>query len=602
MNWTEGSLARHSRGRRRNALIARQKQHFAKARSSLLNGRPKKAPVSISFLPSESISASSRHGPSHRDHDSKPSTSSSPFIDREPQRERPTDRRDNGREASPKNLDRRRRLLERSDWAGLRLQEPLDISFPGQIYATKIWAGAARHTDRAPSGTGEHATSHEEGRYGRLKRSSMRIRIGSQDIQPSIATGSQSCVEPFPLEPKKRASMSRRSLMSADSPSLSSYGRGPCGSVSLSSDDDCPALSTSLGQGETPINVGYAPSVIHEPTPRRTSRFDVLKWTPSSSEDGGSMRVEIERPVRPVPPSQESEQRRWKDWILCEESLNLPPYSPVLELDTSGISIEGSESSAITLPSHLQPRLPSFRLSSDPSLEPGQVPEHSLRQAGIERITQSNNTFKDDLCPSNNHNPLRPRRRCVSPKESDVPDDLNEVWRKFACGDDENNEEILKDAFKEAAHQAAVELQPSDTSGSADEYTETAATCGTELSSLDHRHKHGPTPSDISSESHMATKGTVASETASANIDTVVSSDEMQHSTKLFTLPKAFIGKHANADQASIAQPLPANTLRNGKKIRGKKRKRATDGRTDIRSLPDFDGDPIEEIEDDSFL
>ncbi|TGJ80545.1 hypothetical protein E0Z10_g8227 [Xylaria hypoxylon] len=600
MNWTEGSLARHSRGRQRNALIARQKQHFAKARSYLLNGHPKKGPVSISFLSSKSTPESPRRL-SHRSHDNRPSTPLQ-LSDRESQREHPIHRRDDGREALPINLDQRKRLLEKSDWAGLRLQEPLDISFPGQIYATKRWARAAHPRERAPSETRKYTAADGEERYKRLRRSSMRIHIGSQEIQPSVATGSQLGIKPCALEPEKSANTSQQNSISDDSQGLLSSECGRYGYRSRASDGSSRTLPTCFGRPETPVKVAYASSAIHEPVPRRTTTFQVLKWPSSSSEDGGSMQVEIERPERPVPPSQESEQKRWKDWILCEESSNLPSYSPVVRTGTSEVATKGSETSAITLPSNLQPRLPSLRLSSEPDLEPRHTPRYSPTHTDIKGITRNYSIFQDDQCPPGNHNLLPLNHQCISPKKSDVPDDLNDIWRIFACGDDEDSEKLIKDAFKEAAHQAAVELRPSDTSSSADECTGTVATCGTELSSLDRRGKYDSVPSDTSSVSHIATKGTAVLETTLSNIVTVTSSDEPPHTTKRFTLPKAFVGNHVNTTQASIAQAFIANIPRSDKKGKGKRRKKmATDGRTDIRSLPDFDGDPIEEIEDDSF-
>ncbi|KAI0538603.1 hypothetical protein GGR58DRAFT_286040 [Xylaria digitata] len=600
MNWTEGSLARHSRGRQRNALIARQKQHFAKARSNLLNGAHKRAPVSISFLPSKSALQSPHRDPSHRNYDNTSSTPSSPLVGRDPPREYPTYRRDDDYEVLPSNLDRRRRLLEKPDWAGLRLQEPLDISFPGQIYATRRWTRAAtRPGERAPSELRNYAAAHEEKRHRRLRRSSMRIQIGSQEIQPSIATGSQLGLKPGAFE---LARTPRNNLVSDDSRGLPPPERGLYGYQSLDSDDSSRTSTTSLGKSEVPVNVRYASTVIQEPAPCRTTIFQVPKWVSSSSEDGRSMQVEIEEPVRSVPPSQESEQERWKDWVMCEESLNIPSCSPSIRPGTSQVGTKGSESSAVTLPSHLQPRLPSLRLSSEPELEPERTLRHSPKNTDKEGTTRNDNSVQGNQYPADNHNLLPPNRQCISPKKLDVPDDLNEIWRKFAYGDDENSEELLKGAFKEAAHQAAVELRPSKTSSSVDEYTETAATCGTELGSIDRQCQNDSISSDVSSGSHIATKGTTASETTSSNIVTIATSDELPHNLKWFTLPKAFVGKHVNTDQASIAKAFVANISRSGRKGRGKRRKKmATDGRTDIRSLPDFDGDPIEEIEDDSY-
>jgi hypothetical protein len=184
-----------------------------------------------------------------------------------------------------------------------------------------------------------------------------------------------------------------------------------------------------------------------------------------------------------------------------------------------------------------------------------------------------------------------------------VPNDLNDIWMKFAYGDD-NSEELLLDVFKEAAHQAAVELRPSIRSVSVDEPVETVATCGTEQSPVVYERTNDVVSSRSSSESHIATQGTTVSEPALSNAATVGSSNEPSRNVTRFVMPKSFVGKHINEYQDAIARDFMANAPTDGRKNRGKggkkkKKKMAIDGRTDIRSLPDFDGDPIEEIEDD---
>ncbi|KAI0456895.1 hypothetical protein F5B21DRAFT_117471 [Xylaria acuta] len=593
MNWTEGSLARHSRGRQRNALIARQKQHFAKARSNLLGGRAKQGPIKISFLPSESSSESPHQVPLPRNHRGVPSSPLT-LIKREPGLEYPTCLREDSDEVLPTNLDRRKRLLEKSDWAGLGLQKPLDISFPGQVYATRRWTRVARPPERTPSGPRKHAAARREERHGHLKRSSMRIQIGSQEVRPSIATGSRSSTKRCTLGPKRQARMPRHDLISENSPYAHSSERQRYGYMSIAS-DDTRASPTLLGGSETPVNVVYSSSVIHEPAPRRHSDFQILQWSPSVSEDRGSMQVEIGQPVRPVPASQESEQQRWKDWVFAGDASNHPSDSPLTIMDTAEIHTEQS-SSALTLPSHLQPRLPSLQLFSEADLAPG---HDSSEYIGTDEITGSRGTPQDNQCLPRKHDLLPSNRQCTPPKKRDGPDDLNNIWMKFAFGDEDNSEELLVDALKEAAHQAAVELRPSDTSSSADEYTENTAMRTMDLSSLGSGGEYDATFHESSSESNMATKGTTGSESAFSNIATIGSTDEPPRNSTRFTMPKAFIGKRANTGKASIARPLVVDIPRGGRKGRGKRRKMATDGRPDIRNLPDFRGDPIEDIEDD---
>ncbi|KAJ2993153.1 hypothetical protein NUW58_g1933 [Xylaria curta] len=580
MNWTEGSLVRHSRGRQRNALIARQKQHFAKTRSNLLSGRAKQGPRQ-NIIPSIPIAIEIATRGLGRNH--------------------PTDTRDDHCEVSPANLDRRKRLLEKSDWAGLGLQKPLDITFPGQVYATKRWARVARPPERALAEPSDYATAGGEERRKRLKRSSMRIQIGSQKIRPSIATASQPSTKGYILEPERSPPGSQDSPAPAIGQWMNKSERGGRRYTCIASEDILQASLTPLGGPETPVNVVYSSSVIHEPAPRRNGNFQILQWSPSSSEDRGSMQVEVGRPVRPVPPSQESEQQKWRDWVLTEDDSNLPSHSPLVEIGTSGVRTEDSESSDLTLPSYLQPRLPSLHLSSETEPAPGQsTPGYTITTGGATGI---HDYPEDNKCPRE-HNDIQPSNRKRTPqKKLSDPDNLNSIWMKFALGDEEDSEELLMDAIEEAAHQAAVELRPSDTSSSVDRCTGNAATCGTESSSMDDRYEYDMISNDSSLEGRMATKATIASETASSNIAIVGSTGRPSRDPTRFVMPKAFIGKHVKTDRASTARAFPMNVqrgvARGGKKGRGGRRKIATDGRTDIRNLPDFYGDPIEEIEDD---
>ncbi|KAI0811583.1 hypothetical protein GGR55DRAFT_107993 [Xylaria sp. FL0064] len=599
MNWTEGSLARHSRGRQRNALITRQKQHFAKARSGLLNARPKPGPVSISFLSSESTSESPWMVSVSRNHDDRLSTSPSLSNNREPQRESLSyTRRNDDREDLMTDFDRRRRLLEKPDWAGLRLQEPLDISFPGQIYATKRWTRAASPRETVLREPRRHATPNEEELYKRRERQSMRIQIGSQVIQPSIETGSQPSTSRHTLNTEPSAHVSHHKLKSRTKTQCSEGGTDR--HRAAASNDNFRASPTFLGDHEAPFNVVCSAPVIHEPAPRRIFTSQTQQWLSSSADNRQSMEVEIERPIRLVPSSQESEQQRWKDWVVCEESSNLMSNSPFTTVATSEIQTRDSESSVITLPSHLQPRLPSLHLSSERDLTPRcSLPERSLKHISPEKASRSHDRPQVDRCLLGNNSPLLPNQHCIPPKKPAIPDDLNDIWRQFACGDDEDSEQLLEDAFKEAALRAAVELRPSNTSESADEYVETAATCGTELTPSVHLHKSDDMSLEPSSESAMATKGTTGSETVLSTMATVGSPDEPLSNPTSFTVPKAFIGKYANVDYSSIpARAFNADVSRGDKKGKRKRRKMATDGRTDIRGLPDFDGDPIEEFEE----
>jgi hypothetical protein len=78
-------------------------------------------------------------------------------------------------------------------------------------------------------------------------------------------------------------------------------------------------------------------------------------------------------------------------------------------------------------------------------------------------------------------------------------------------------------------------------------------------------------------------------------------SDSFQPSFR-FALPQTFVGKLAATGAKPQKMPIPSVSAvwgkRGGRRMGGEKgcrRKKSYDGRTDIRALPDFDGDPIEE-------
>ncbi|KAJ3569520.1 hypothetical protein NPX13_g6054 [Xylaria arbuscula] len=574
MNWTEGSLARHSRGRQRNALITRQKQHFARARSGLLDTRPKRGPVSISFLSSDVnpdlASCSPRPVPNPRSHDYLSSTPPLPPSSREARQQLPIRTPDDRGQDIAINFDRRKKLLEKSDWAGLKLQEPLNITFP----------------------------AHDDHRRKPFQRSSMRIQIGSQEVQPSIETSPQTSTKRYTREvetlihPGPHASKAGSSVQSAGCREYEYPMADPV--------DTLRTLPPYLDVGEPPANVVYSATELIEPTPVRYLYSQTQQWFSPSSEDGESMQVKIERPVQLVPRSQKLDNKKWKDWVIGEQSSDLPSDSIMTATSASGTRNQGSESSLVTLPPHFRPELPPFRLFNEPEVAcrhtspelSSALPQESI---GSEIANESPNTEQAEKVPVEKcSNPLPSVKQRIPSMKKDDADDLNEIWRKFANGDDEDSDELTRNAIREAAHQAAVELRPSDTSESAGGGTETAATCGTELSSTDRIHNYAA----HSMNSELSVKGTTCSESAPSAVATAGSSIEPPFKPVQFVVPKAFAGRYVDSDQTSrVRRPneIPAADSKRGKRKRRKKM--ASDGRTDIRSLPDIVWGPIEEIE-----
>lgn len=257
MNWTEGNLARHSRGRQRNKLAERQKQHFAKARNSLLHNATKQSPMTIPAFDrghtgdrqrqTRAPGVSSRHysGPSRheysnnhpkeqvnpslgatldsRDHIHSFKTKqmerhlSSEMVSFEKKRPRDSELDSTDDDHSGLLLEKKRRLLGRADWVGLSMQQPLEIVFPGQwdLNDGPRWSKAVenqssrrtrkvRHfASRSPTDDNIQGLNRNLGSARQHDQGlPLRIQIGSQEIQPSATTASQASIKRYSLAPR----------------------------------------------------------------------------------------------------------------------------------------------------------------------------------------------------------------------------------------------------------------------------------------------------------------------------------------------------------------------------------------------------------------
>ncbi|KAI0473243.1 hypothetical protein GGR56DRAFT_653814 [Xylariaceae sp. FL0804] len=609
MNWTEGNLARHSRGRQRNALLARQKQHFAKSRNRLSNTGITRSPVAISFM------ASSRtRGREKQRHSSSPSLVHKRRGPREPVAR--------STELTSSYFEKKRRLLEKADWAGLSLQQPLDITFPGQERSVgeSRW-GTARHHGRRPLHTRPASIEgHRPEMLEKFRSQPLRIQIGSQEIQPSLGTLSQQ-------SQRRRGSISRAMgppvhTSAREAPSLAASKRQSrlyeASGVSQSSGSSFRAAAptrssagriasakepANLARPETPAQIVYASSVIHEPAPRRADGFTVLQWSPASSEDRGSLQVEIERPPRPVPPSQERQQRQWKDWVL---SSSIPDETTGNSSISSNLAtLPSLSSSGPELPSHMQMSLPTLDVSSE-SLHSSLLVSRSSAATDRHQLTEDMGAHQGNQKDRQDEKADRREERGPNRQEKQSAENLDSAWMMFALGDD--SEELKEAAFKEATHQAAMELRPSSPPDNvSNNVTLEAATGETDHATYnrDHAGPLGATQYEGTTArspvySNAATRGTAITESEPSNLATAGSSDEQSHNSR-FIKPRPFIGKLA---EPGTSLPLaPSGTIKAKKGRKGRKLAKtriASDGRTDIRSLPDYGGDPIEEFGEDS--
>ncbi|KAI0146152.1 hypothetical protein GGR57DRAFT_293655 [Xylariaceae sp. FL1272] len=579
MNWTEGRLARHSRARQQNALLTRQKQHFAKVRNSILNSSNKPGHIAISFMKRESSQPSSPSQsaiPTTRN--AQGFSSFTPLGSHHLHKEA----RSATDDADDIRLLKRRKLLGKSDWAGLAMQEPLDVDFPGQFYSTKRWGRYPGPSHKPQHKNHSYPPYGEEERTNLYAKAPMRIQIGSEEVRPSLATGSLPSIRPSESKHESLAGTYRQQ----SSPGSSQYAS----SISKFIESNR-ILRTPRTKEETPAHIVYSSSMIHAPRPQRVVTR-ILDWSDSIidsdrtsvSEDRGSMQVEIERPTRPVPVSQESEQREWKKWLLSDDDLSSRPATHISSSIRLASGSGRDPRSSTALPSHLQRELPPFSMSSDTHIQAAQEPQ-SPYGAPVSHCE----TIAPPYDISGNKDNQQPNLKM---KKQEMSDDLNEIWKRFVCIDDEDTDELFSTAFKEAAHQAAKELRPSETPDIVDTQTDTGATCGTEPSMISESLLTDTFDSETSATGTLSTQRPIASEAGLSNKATVGSSDDPPSCT-VFTMPKSFAGKNSNAN-VPITAPALLSEVGGGKRRR-RKQKRNADGRTDIRRLPDFEGDPIED-------
>lgn len=205
MNWTEGNLARHSRGRKGKEVILRQREHFAKVRSRLLNDNAKINPPSISFLARPAHSSSPSRHLSVDPKPSVPSTSkkrarensliqtSRYFEDVTLELPSPADfQRDHAEEEALRQ--KRRKLLLKGDWVGTDVQKPILMEFskPRASSRENPWGTSRpnyrssktrlRHLLGIRASDGQIRASEAATKVSTpVSRSQLRVRVGSRE-------------------------------------------------------------------------------------------------------------------------------------------------------------------------------------------------------------------------------------------------------------------------------------------------------------------------------------------------------------------------------------------------------------------------------------
>ncbi|KAG5658164.1 hypothetical protein KAF25_007115 [Fusarium avenaceum] len=212
MNWTEGALSRHSRGKGWDKDAARQRQYFAKARAR------KHAPASSkgldvkSFVPDyisqpkpsqerqSTTSTSSRKQRTPRrglvykqpevakisDNHSPKDTSTQ--LGKRSAEDEQTSNMPVDKDHQDLNItEKRRRLLEKADWTGVITQKPalVDFSWRRNPSTKPTTKPISRHDHRStlPSRRSLQRDYPNEGTLGRIPGNEMKINIGNQNLR-----------------------------------------------------------------------------------------------------------------------------------------------------------------------------------------------------------------------------------------------------------------------------------------------------------------------------------------------------------------------------------------------------------------------------------
>lgn len=448
-------------------------------------------------------------------------------------------------------------------------------------------------------------------------------------------------------------------------------------------------------------HVVYASSAIQEPVPQRTDISSILRRSPSiKSADVRSVRAEIGRRKRQAP-SEVADNEQWLYHLVSSDDLVIPLTrgsslldSPFLKpcispgiseilssvetldvgkhkgsevLDCSSLVLEGNMKSeekppvcaVVALISEVQRKTP----SAPEAILPDWGRNERDRASGAKNTAalvgraqeQGGNIYPSSGKPTS---PAQARNKLPKYDLFTIPaDDDNATWMKLLFGEDESS---MLGGFQQAAHDAAKEIRPSDSSVSSDEpimqnrSTEDsgdADSCIANPSTSSEECSDTIVSSGCANTSHVSTRGSnLSPEIHTVNIakardvvGVLTSASSVSEASVLrlnpilprdintldpksdmatdgspviaetaqpifrFVAPATFVGKFASSaakPQGMLPPALPPVVGEKGGKGRRKRAKlgrgsnrgnMAANGRADIRALPDFEDDPIEE-------
>ncbi|KAK2015180.1 hypothetical protein LZ32DRAFT_164730 [Colletotrichum eremochloae] len=386
MNWTEGALARHSRGRGWKPELAKQRQYFAKARAGL---RVVSGPniASISVLPRLPESPTLHRGkqpprtliqssPHFQPQQSPHGNNGECRVDHSPHK-RPQEEEPSMEGRSFPELDRlmhtsakrkhtvddevaldvkRRRLLQKTDWAGINVPKsvPFHFSARNNLAGNQIWGFRKKHDTRKPAPFFQQirhknalrgpATTYSSTRDGGRE---VRIVIGNEDIRlGSEASNTEKNIHKRSLRTLSRSNNYYRSgyFQHSSSRTFSQHNASPenhdhrevTGHITKSlreirSGRDgaaprnaaTPVWSSASHGRRTKLEhvqragqhlvVESSPSVVHHPVPQRLSQLVSARklGTPKSDAFGSTIAEVGYNPLAAVASSEMSENERW---------------------------------------------------------------------------------------------------------------------------------------------------------------------------------------------------------------------------------------------------------------------------------------------------
>ncbi|KAJ1326692.1 hypothetical protein MN608_08139 [Microdochium nivale] len=678
MNWTEGSLARHSRRGKNAELVARQKKYFAKARSGFFQPPGSKAgPPNISFLPSPTPGVSSKQTPhngllsSVSHHGFSGSSSSSNRNDSNERMTKdtgrilqqagnndpfhvPYKRRHDQKICEADDIlyihEKRRRLLEEGDWTGLARQKLTTANTFEYRPKSRMRGWSKQAQSPRPVSVLRKEANQVRQRVLRLSSDPSQkkcepaysIHIGSQQsqIQYRSPAKTQSRPDRVPLLSSSR-SLSEHSLNS-----LYNFNQIPAQAVEPFQHNTCglipqmpqgpiaqePTRSNNTAFSRPPSvdsqlpRITYSSSVIHGPLPRHHTDncSAVLNWSPPQVHDiPSSIQVEIGRISNDVSPRQQEDHVHWKTWLdqwSVSQHCTSPSLPPLASI-SPGVS---------ALPSLMAHELPAFdsfhdeqardlsRVAStgeDSTYYPLKAPmpvRHDSKGLAL-ACGKVSDPHPSVVAPDHmNVSKKRHGLAGTTRQRQSTEDSENQNWMNFLFED--NSSEIMNEALEATTAQAArtawqaghilPETPPKLATDCSTLEISPLATCGTS-NSKSSANVVSDTPDATEPPAVSAVPPALSSSYPPASVrhmSTIVetsSPDEDQSAQKtVFTVPSMFVGKFASTGLEACREarqpPVPQHTM-NGKQKRRRKKK-ALDGRPEIRDLPDFDDDPIEEF------